>query len=169
MTFYVSGIRPRLLHLSSIITVCSEYTLTAITLCSVAGIIWLLGRCIDICQFTVIMCARTNAQTRMRVIIFSRITVVLLSGSEITSDLDLSETCTLGAEHCVCMTLRSLCLYDTPFIVFVWHSVHCVCMTLRSLCLYGTPFIVFVWHSVHCVCMTLRSLCLYGTPFIVFV
>ena len=39
------------------------------------------------------------------------------------SDLHVSETCTLGAEHCVCMTPRSLCLYDTPFIVFVWHSV----------------------------------------------
>ena len=42
VTFYVSGIRPRLLHLSPIITVCSEYTLTVITLCRVADIIWLL-------------------------------------------------------------------------------------------------------------------------------
>ena len=48
-----------------------------------------------------------------RVIIFSRVTGVLLSGSEITSDLHVSETCTLGAEHCACMTL-----------------CHCACMTL---------------------------------------
>ena len=55
VTFYVSGIRPRLLHLSSIITVCSEYTLTVITLCSITGIIWLLGCCIGISQFACII------------------------------------------------------------------------------------------------------------------
>ena len=42
-----------------------------------------------------------------------------LSGLEIAFDLHVRETCMLVAEHCVCMALRSLCLYGTPFIVFV--------------------------------------------------